>query len=150
MHVIAQKCAILCKAYMFALDEMNSWKWSDCCKASLEYLNPIGLTYATNFETVMRWNRQFCDTEKFPHPNPNISNGKPMESLLFELYPEVKNGMMEYCNTNLADLTAERVHSKMVDEILPNVEDDNPRHQGIITKFNVRPASITTIFRRMK
>ena len=139
MHVITQKCAILCKAYMFILDEMNSWKWSDCCKASLEYLNPIGFTYATNFETVMRQNRQFRGTEKNPHPNPNISNGKSKEPLLFELYPEAKNDMTEYCNTKLADLTAERVQLKMVDEILRNVEDDNPRHQGIITRFNISP-----------
>ena len=62
IHVITHKCDILCKTYMFALDEMNSWNWSDCCKASLEYLNPIVFSYATNFETVMRWNRQFRDT----------------------------------------------------------------------------------------
>lgn len=92
------------------------------CNAVIEYLNPIGFTNATNLKTVMRWNSQFCDTIKNVYPN--IANGKAMELLLFGLYSEVKTDIMEYCSTKVADLTADIVHSQLVDEILPNVDVD--------------------------
>jgi hypothetical protein len=85
IFICRQRCSILCLAYTFALEEMNSAKWvEDCCAKVIFESSKMGIQAAgMNERTVAGWNiflRANC--ERFPHPNPKIhKQKKPLPDL---------------------------------------------------------------------
>lgn len=73
---IRQRSEFLCCAYQLAVENMNGWTWSNCCKEALKILNPVGLTKAKNHATVLHWNQAFGLSENFPLPNPRVQCDK--------------------------------------------------------------------------
>jgi hypothetical protein len=56
VFIIRQRCQILCLAYMFALEEMNSAQWIDnCCVQAVYESNRMGVEAATNKRTGCGW-----------------------------------------------------------------------------------------------
>ena len=111
IFIIRQRCSILCLAYTFALEEMNSSRWvEDCCEQAIYASSIMGIEVAgTNARTVAGWNillRGNC--EHFPHPNPRIHKGKqPLPELLDFYQEEITLPWQQFCIDNLADLTIE-------------------------------------------
>ena len=66
---IRDKSMILCSAYKYALQHLPDLTFRECCKLSLQHLNPLGVSACTNEQTVMKWNRIFRKNELFAHPN---------------------------------------------------------------------------------
>jgi len=85
VFIIRQRCQILCLAYMFALEEMNSAKWvDDCCAQAIFVSNGMGVEAATSKRTVAGWNILLrANQEHFPQPDPTIhKDKKPLPDLL--------------------------------------------------------------------
>ena len=53
--------------------------WGQCCSKVVERANALGLKLATNLETVMRWNIQFREKDRFLQPNVAVRLGKKPE-----------------------------------------------------------------------
>ena len=110
-----QKSQLLCQAYIIALKEMNSIKWSDCCQKACEHLNPCGIEASTAGDTVTRWHQEFrSNNDRFNAPV-SKKNKKPE---LFETFPEAEDMISDFCFENLAGLTMHMVHDYVTGELL--------------------------------
>jgi hypothetical protein len=85
VFMIRQRCSILCLAYNFALEKMNSAQWmDDCCAQAIYESNRMGIEAATSKKTVAGWNILLrANQEHFPQPDPTIyKQKKPRPDLL--------------------------------------------------------------------
>jgi hypothetical protein len=125
VFIIRQRCSILCLAYIYALEEMNSARWiEDCCAQAIFDSNKMGIgAAATNERTVAGWNILLrANREHFPLPNPKIHKQKnPLPDLLEYFQEEITLPWLEYCIENLADLTVELARNELITKIIPNV-----------------------------
>ena len=44
---------------------MNKKTWDYCCKIAIEDLSKVGITAATNLQTIQHWNISFRSQERF-------------------------------------------------------------------------------------
>jgi hypothetical protein len=80
---IRQRCIILCRAYIIALEKMDSsTTWEECCSQACNCGNAVGITLATNYRVVQRYNIPFRSNEMFPHPNASARLGRKPERFL--------------------------------------------------------------------
>ena len=111
VFIIRQRCSILCLAYIYALEEMNSASWiEDCCAQAIFDSNKMGIEAAATYnKTVAGWNILLrANREHFPLPNPRIHKLKnPLPHLLEYFQEEITLPWLEYCIENLADLTVD-------------------------------------------
>jgi hypothetical protein len=57
IFIIRQRCSILCLAYIYALEEMNSARWmDDCCTQAIIDSSKMGIEAATHKQAVAGWN----------------------------------------------------------------------------------------------
>jgi hypothetical protein len=121
VFIIRQRCQILCLAYMFALEEMNSTQWFNCCAQAVYESNRMGVEAATNKRTVAGWNVLLrANREHFPQPDPTIhKHKKPLPDLLEYFREEIMEPWSEYCIQNLADLTVESARNELITKIIP-------------------------------
>jgi Zn-finger protein len=87
VFIIRQRCSILCLAYIYALEEMNSARWiEDCCAQAIFDSSKMGIeAAATTARAVAGWNILLrANREHFPLPNPRIhkQNNPLPESLI--------------------------------------------------------------------
>lgn len=73
---LRQRSALLCSAYLLALEHMNQWTWHECCKEACSKLNQVGLTQTTSHQTLAQWNMAFRQLERFPNPQLQFRSGK--------------------------------------------------------------------------
>ena len=78
VFLIRQWCPILCLAYVFALEEMNSAWWEeDCCPQAVYESNRMAREAATSKLTVAGWNILLrANGEHFPLLDPKIHKEK--------------------------------------------------------------------------
>ena len=116
---IRKKATVLYNAYHLAVDLLNVWTWEKCCNEAVENLEEVGIKIHSG-RTVQRWNQEFRENGLF-----NTSATKKKEDPpLFHLYPEIKEATIKYCHENLGDMSVERVHKELVDNIIPSVADE--------------------------
>jgi hypothetical protein len=124
IFIIRQRCSILCLAYIFAVEEMNSVRWvEDCCTQAIVDCNRIGIeAAATSERTVAGWNILLrANREHFPLPDPKIhKHKKPLPDLLEYFQEEVTLPWIDYCIGNLADLTVEQARNQLITKIIPS------------------------------
>ncbi|KAI2514285.1 hypothetical protein MHU86_178 [Fragilaria crotonensis] len=129
IFICRQRCSIICLAYTFALEEMNSARWvEDCCAKAIFESSKMGIEAAgTNERTVAGWNILLrANRERFPHPNPKIhKQKKPLPDLLAYFQEEVTVPWHQYCIENLADLTIELARNELISKILPRATEAN-------------------------
>jgi hypothetical protein len=121
--MIRQRCSILCMAYRFALEEMNSSRWvEDCSTKALAYGSQMGLEAAAkNPRTVAGWNILLrANREHFPFPYPNILKKNPLPELLEYFLEEITAPWYSYCIEKLADLTVETARNHLVSTLIPS------------------------------
>jgi len=122
IFMIRQRCSILCLAYTFALEEMNSARWiEDCCVQAIFESSRVGIDAATNERTVAGWNILLrSNREHFPHPNNKIHKAKkPLPDLLEYFQDEISSPWHQYCIEHLADLTIEMARNQLISKIIP-------------------------------
>jgi hypothetical protein len=124
VFIIRQRCSILCLAYIYALEEMNSARWiEECCAQAIFDSNKMGIEAAATYkQTVAGWNILLrANREHFPLPNPRIHKQKnPLPDLLEYFQEEITLPWLEYCIENLADLTVELACNELITKIIPN------------------------------
>ncbi|KAI2500715.1 hypothetical protein MHU86_13743 [Fragilaria crotonensis] len=124
IFLIRQRCCILCLAYTYAIEEMNSARWiADCCVRAVLDCNRMGIeAAATNERTVAGWNALLrANRERFPVPDPKThKQNKPLPILLEYFREDITLPWIEYCVTNLADLTVEQARNELITTIIPN------------------------------
>lgn len=59
IHVLKQRCQLLCCAYLKALELMPGVPFRKCCQQACDLLNPLGITATTTGTMVLVWNRHF-------------------------------------------------------------------------------------------
>ena len=109
------KSMYLYNAYKNALATMNKSTWEDCCRNAIVNLSNAGINYISHYRTVQRWNLQFRSQGYFPNHRESKINEPP----LFELFPEIKHKMINFCHQNLIDMSIKRVHQELVKKIIP-------------------------------
>ena len=123
VFIIRQRCSILCIAYIFALEEMNSVRWvEDCCSQAIYDSGRMGIEAAATTErTVAEWNILLrANREHFPLPDPKILNHKkPLPNLLEYYREEITLPWIGFCVKNLADLTVEMARHELITNIIP-------------------------------
>ena len=139
IFITRQRCAILCSPYIVALEEMNSIRWvEDCCAQAIYVCNKIGIeAAATNERAVAAWNILLRgNREHFPlSADPKIrKQKKPLPDLLDYFYKEIQHvPWVDYCITNLADLTVELARNELITKIIPKCssrQNDNGEEIG--------------------
>ena len=63
----------------------TGWEKATRCVNALRFYITI------NAQTLTIWNVDFRKNSKFPHPNPNVSNGLKPNSSLFEYFPTAES-----------------------------------------------------------
>jgi len=114
-----QHCALLCMAYVNARENMNSVTWQECCCLACKQLNVIGIQQAIDYKIIQSWNISFRGCKEFPHPNPVAALGKIPELPVFNLYPDMKALIWEFCLSNLVNLTIEKVQAFVKSVAIP-------------------------------
>jgi len=84
-------------AYVHAWERMNVVTWQECCWLACQHSNIMGIEQAIHFKRIQNWNITFHTCEVFPHPNPLVTLGKVPEPPIFNLYPDMKELIWEFC-----------------------------------------------------
>jgi hypothetical protein len=161
IFIIRQRCSILCLAYIYALEEMNSARWvEDCCAQAIIDSSKMGIEAATHKRTVSGWNILLrSNNERFPLPNPCILKEKnPLPELLEYFQDEIMFPWVDYCITNLADLTVELAQNELVTKIIPNasagIDNKNANEtqiqESLLEDYLQYPISISTTWRWLR
>lgn len=126
IFIIRQRCSILCLAYTYALEEMNSARWiDDCCAAAIHDSSRMGIEAATSKLTVAGWNILLRGNhEHFLLPDPKIRKQKKQLPDLLEYFrEEITLPWTAFCVKNLADLTVEMARDELITKIIPKYCD---------------------------
>jgi hypothetical protein len=161
IFIIRQRCSILCLAYIYALEEMNSARWmDDCCTQAIIDSSKMGIEAATHKQAVAGWNILLrSNNELFPLPNPRIHKEKnPLPELLEYFQDEIMYPWVEYCIQNLADLTVELARNELVTKIIPNasagIDNENANEkqiqESLLEDYLECPISISTTWRWLR
>ena len=161
IFIIRQRCSILCLAYIYALEEMNSARWmDDCCTQAIIDSSKMGIEAATHKQAVAGWNILLrSNNERFPLPNPRIHKEKnPLPELLEYFQDEIMYPWVEYCIQNLADLTVELAQNELITKIIPNAsasiddenENDKQIQDSLLQVYLECPISISTTWRWLR
>ena len=73
-----------------------------------------------NPQTVLHWLRTFRVSSQFPNPT-KLEYGKHRIPKLLDDHPDLYEGLMSYCSTNLSHLSAESIHAYLFDKGLPEI-----------------------------
>eukprot|EP00957_Ditylum_brightwellii_P015187 1143942-Ditylum_brightwellii.AAC.1 len=102
--------------------------WKNCCKRAVEELKhlPMGMDPIKDPRAVERWFVDFRDSScKLVIPSLSMhkrKGGKLPE--IFEVFPEIKEAVVEFINGNLGDMTLDIAHDYMNKCLNVIVEND--------------------------
>ena len=111
-------------AYLFTLEkigENNKFNFKLCCEKAVQRMHKNGVRTINDPQVLMRWNRTYRISLKFPHPNVNIQNGYFYEPSFLETFPEVKDMIRKWANNNLDQLSCENIQLQIKNSIIPEV-----------------------------
>jgi hypothetical protein len=156
---IQMKSKYMSLSLRFALEEMNAWKWRDCCNEEVKQLNRLeGHQYITSGKTIMNWHHSFRNHhESFRNPRFD-SHGKVKLPPLLERNPEFKMSFVRYAMANLNDLSAELLLAYLHDMALPALleefreELDFPEYTmfQLLQEHRLTKLSVPTIYLWMR
>ena len=122
--ILTQKCDYVSLEYQYAIENMNELSWLDCCKNAITDMQRLGYTLGSNPCTIVTWNIEFRAMELFNHPNQHITRGKNLEPIFFNIFPEAKDKITQYCLKNMADLTVDAVQCYISTTMIPSLQDN--------------------------
>ncbi len=99
----------------------NGASFASCIHEVLRFLEDTGIDQATHFQTVRQWNSTFRRQELWPHPRGPPGARNRSDPLLFEVYPEAKILITEWCRDNIRDLSCERLHDYILNTLVPDI-----------------------------
>eukprot|EP00956_Cyclotella_meneghiniana_P043388 scaffold267828_cov106-Cyclotella_meneghiniana.AAC.1 len=112
------------RAYDLALQLMgktDNKRWvKDICLHAINDLKVIGVEVIINPETLRLWNVELRKgAGKFPHPNPNIANGKKNEPAIFESIPQFKSDCLSFIYDNFDNFVVDMLRDNVIDVLIP-------------------------------
>ena len=125
---------------------------------AIRTIQDAGSRKVTNARTIMSWNCWFRANESFPCP----TTKKLQEPWLFEFFPSMKNDLLQWMYSNMADLTCNNIRQYLIDTILPDLNRTkdllndqqesllNEEQQSLLERLILKPPSETTIWRWLK
>ena len=137
-------------AYINAHEKMNEATWQECCQLACQFLNAIGIEQAIDYKIIQKWNIAFRKSEEFPHPNPTAALGKIPKPPIFDLYPDMKQLILDYCLHHLENLTVEKVQDFVKSEAIPECikhDGNNMTQEAFLEQCGLKNVSQPTIFR---
>ena len=70
--------------------------------------------------TLCLWNVELRkEAGKFPHPNPNIANGKKNEPAIFESIPQFKSDCLSFIYDNFDNFVVDMLRDNVIDVLIP-------------------------------
>ena len=126
------KSMYLINAYEIAIKRLGRGEatWvKDVCAEAVTAMQRVGVQTIKSARTVSNWNIMFrTQRGKFPHPNPNIANGKKIVPPIFELVPKFKADCLEFIYQNFDNFVVDMLRDEIVVNLLPKhvagVEDE--------------------------
>jgi len=98
----------------------KSVTFEDCAKKVLRFFKNTGINQTQSHKVIMRWNWMFHSKERWSHPrgSPNARNRS--DPPLFQLFPEAKTSILQWCHSNIRDLSCKTLHSFVHDTLIPD------------------------------
>ena len=119
---INQQCIILRCMYMVALECMDgTHTWLQCIEDEIERMRSVVFTLHISVEVCKRIHRQFRKRLTIQHPNKYICGERIMAPYLFQMYPESKDKINEWCCQNLDVLRGDTLRSFITVIHLPSL-----------------------------
>lgn len=139
---IKQRSLILCCAYKTALEYMGRAErpagedggrqgregsstrsgplsFTECIHKVLGFFKGTGINQAVSPRIVQRWNNLFRSRELWAHPRGPPGVRSRSDPPLFQLFPEAKTSIVEWCHSNIRDLSCEKLHAYIHDTLIP-------------------------------
>ena len=139
---------------------MQEYRWIDhCCKPAIKDLNKVGIKTTTNKQVLGRWNAIFSKLGKFPHPNPNIANGKKKIPKLFEYFPKSVDLIKRFISNKLATFNVTLLEKELPKTILPTLMkdlqkdinlDEDTLESRLLQMYMDKPPSFSTVYQWVK
>jgi len=107
-HNLKQRALILAMVYRRCIEEMgqgNQPSFESLIQQVLRLLNGTGVAQATYYRTVARWNASFRKQELWAHPRGPPGARNRSNPPLFEVYPEAKGLIIQWCNSHIKELS---------------------------------------------
>jgi hypothetical protein len=158
--LVRHKAQYLIKAYLLAIETMNTQTWKQCCRNSASSLHALGLTKITG-DSIMRWNLQFRVDNVFTHPGKMVNEKQRSNDSIriFEYFPKSKDRFLDIANINIDKLTGKLMKKEFSATILPELEresrenecfDNGSPEQKLLVKLLADPPSEKLILRWLR
>ncbi len=96
------------EAQSIPLEEMDGWKWRECCDEAVKQLDRLGgHEHITSGKTIMIWHHSFRENNELFLNLRFHSRGKIKLHPLLEQNPKLKMSFVQYATANLNELLAE-------------------------------------------
>ena len=122
-HNLKQRALILAMVYRRCIEEMgqgNQPSFETLIQQVLRLLDGTGVVQATYFRTVARWNVTFRKQELWAHPRGPPGARNRSNPPLFEVYPEAKGLIIQWCNSHIKELSCENLHDYILNVLVPD------------------------------
>eukprot|EP00978_Attheya_sp_CCMP212_P024028 scaffold74802_cov56-Attheya_sp.AAC.1 len=119
---IQQKCAYLSCALQMALEKYpcanGLGKWADCCEEAITALKymPVGISPPKCERIIRNWFVDFRQNgRRLVVPSISMANNMKDVKLppFLQVYPDLKNAIVEFADANIGDITVDVMHSYM-------------------------------------
>ena len=120
---LTERSLILLLSYKACLRQMGmngASSFATCIQEVLHYMEDTGIDQATHFQTVQEWNRIFRHRELWPHPRGPPGARNRSDPPLFEVYPEAKRNIVQWCRDNIRDMSCEKLHDYILTHLVPD------------------------------
>jgi hypothetical protein len=153
------KYLMLRKAYVLALENMNTWTWKACCQSALNLFSETGFNTIKSAATIMRWNRYFrVYNTLMPSQSKQTKEFQPK---LFSVYPEAKMAVNLYFSKNLEKINVDGFRTFMLEEAIPKLIIDTNNNNTIIgseplevgellTSINLKSLGLATSYKYLR
>ena len=156
---IQTKSRYVCAALKYAVVNMPSQTWKDCCCFAIDTLAQIGHTEIKHWETIRLWHRHFrMNRECFT--NPAIQRRYRTQFLppLLHRNPELKDGILSYARQNIDRLTAELICHYLYTKGMPVLLEQCKKERGdpglsmhdLLQEHGLTKICVSTVYKWLK
>ena len=146
--------------YEIAIQNMNSFTWTECSIEAISVLCDAGFTHKLHNRSLRDLNMKYRVNEKL-HVPLSVSKSKP---IIFEIIPEFKDKIVRFCNEQVAEgtLSVDGLKKEITRTLLPvsyseYIRDHNkcntnvlPSYPEFLSILHLRGISHNTVHRWMQ